>query len=332
MTAEPPIEVRRRAGKSGRKAGFTEAGVWETVGGGWRQLHGNFSDLGFSVEWHDFQTTRNLDWSRSFHPGSIEICLNILGNGEVKTQKRELILGPSTGGFYFQTLPRLSALRNGGERHQFITIELAPVFLRQYLAASDEGLHPRLKSFLGGKNISEVSEPIHLESEQQQMVASLQHPPVHVGGRRLWYQAKALEIAAAVLYQPVLREELFCDRQKRLSQERVQKVIAILKENLSEPPPLEEIGRRVGCSHFYLSRIFTQAMGKTISAQLRDLRMERAAALLRDGRMNVTEVALEVGYSSLSHFSTAFHQEFGCCPGLYPMATIVQRNAKSLRS
>jgi len=46
--------------------------------------------------------------------------------------------------------------------------------------------------------------------------------------------------------------------------------------------------------------------------------MERAAELLREGRLNVTQVSLEVGYSSLSHFSMAFHESHGCCPGLFP--------------
>ena len=39
----------------------------------------------------------------------------------------------------------------------------------------------------------------------------------------------------------------------------------------------------------------------------------------------VTEAALEVGYNSLSHFSAAFHETFGCCPGLYPIKTPTQR-------
>jgi AraC-like DNA-binding protein len=47
--------------------------------------------------------------------------------------------------------------------------------------------------------------------------------------------------------------------------------------------------------------------------------MERAAELLRSGKSNVTQAALEVGYSSLSHFSQSFCQEMGCCPGLYPL-------------
>jgi len=39
----------------------------------------------------------------------------------------------------------------------------------------------------------------------------------------------------------------------------------------------------------------------------------------------VTEAALEVGYNSLSHFSSAFHETFGCCPGLYPLKTPTQK-------
>jgi len=38
------------------------------------------------------------------------------------------------------------------------------------------------------------------------------------------------------------------------------------------------------------------------------------------GRHNVTETAMEVGYSSLSHFSKAFCTTIGCCPALFPNA------------
>ena len=102
-------------------------------------------------------------------------------------------------------------------------------------------------------------------------------------------------------------------------------MIFLLKQNLAEPLTLEELGRKIGCSHFYLSRIFSAQTGKTITQYLRQLRMERAAELLRTGEFNVTEVALEVGYASLSHFSAAFHETFGCCPGLYPLQTPTQR-------
>jgi AraC-like DNA-binding protein len=305
---------------------FTEAPAWRPVGDGWRQLHGNFRDEGYSIEWHDFTAERSFDWSRSFHPSALEICLNLSGRGEVQARRHKLELVPGSAGFYFQNGPRLTASRSGGERHQFITLELSLPFLERHLPREGGGLHPDLNRVLSRPRNAPamVSEPVRLTNEQQQMALSLRHPPVYAAAQRLWYQAKALEVAAALLYRPTPGEELFCDRVKRLNHERVQKVMAILRENLAEPPNLEEIGRRVGCSHFYLSRIFTQETGRTIFASLRDLRMERAAELLREGKMNVTETALEVGYSSLSHFTVAFRETFACCPGLYPLKTQVR--------
>ena len=101
----------------------------------------------------------------------------------------------------------------------------------------------------------------------------------------------------------------------------------------TNPPTLEQLGREAGCSPFYLSRTFSKETGQTIPQYLRQLRLDRAASLLKQGQMNVTEVALEVGYNSLSHFSQAFHQQFGCCPGLYPVATPTQQAAgKALKA
>lgn len=298
---------------------FSEAAAWQSIGEGWKPLSGSFQDLGYSLEWHDFSTERNLDWGPSFHRGGIEICLNLAGRGEVRAGDRQLELAPLTAGFYFQDKAQLKGLRTGGERHQFITVELSFGFLARHLEPKESGLHPILKNLFNGTSSSDVSESVRLTNDQQQLALNLNRPPVSTSARRMWYHAKALEIASALLYQPDAQPELFCERHKRQNSERVERVIAILNENLAEPPSLEEIGRRVGCSHYYLSRLFSQEMGRGIFQHLRALRMERAAELLRAGKMNVTQVALEVGYSSPSHFSTAFHETFGCCPGLYPL-------------
>lgn len=300
------------------------------MGGGWRHLHGNFLQLGYSIEWHDFTPDKDLDWGRSFHPGSVEICLNLAGRAVVRSGRDSLALDPLTAGFYLQSDPQLNAVRCAGERHQFITIEMSRDFVSRHVASGETGLHPQLEQFVRrARSRAAVSEPVRLASEHRAMVMSFRQPPVFAGAQRLWYHGKALEAAAALFYKPPPAQELFCERVKNLNHERVQKVIAILKEDIAEPPALEEIGRRVGCSHFYLSRIFSQEMGRSMTNYLRDLRMERAAELLREGKMKVTQVAMEVGYSSPSHFSTAFHEVFGCCPGLYPLRTRSQQVAGS---
>jgi len=309
--------------------GFSEAAAWARVGAGWRQLAGSFRERGFSFEWHEFTCASDLDWGASFHPGSVELCLNLDGEATIEAGGRVANFAPRTAGFYSPGNERLRARRHAKGRHQFITVEYSPAFLARHLGMSDGALHPLVARAAAGKPATGVGEVLRLGSELQQLVISLRHPPVLAAAQSLWYESKALELMTACFFRET--EDLFCSRQNRLAQERVEKVLRILKRDLAAVPPLEEIAREVGCSHFYLSRTFSKEMGVTIPQHLRQLRLERAAELLKSGDYNVTEAALEVGYNSLSHFSAAFHEMFGCCPGLYPMATPAQKAAQKLK-
>lgn len=308
---------------------FTERPVWRSVGDGWRHLHGSVRGAGVSFEWHDFKTlAAPFDWSGTFHPGSVEVCLNLEGNGQVAFNKDEAVFSPLTVGFYRRGEQSLRATRAANQRHQFLTVEMSFDFLRRHLSEFVTSLHPLVRDVVSGQSEkSAIALPTRLTSRQQQLLASLREAPVLALAQSVWYQAKAMEVAAELFFVAPGEQELFCQRQQRLSAERVEKVIALLREKLVEPPNLEEIGRAVGCSPFHLSRTFSTVTGMTIPQYTRQLRMERAAELLKSGKFNVTEAALEVGYSSLSHFSQAFHETFGCCPGLYPVKTPTQKTS-----
>lgn len=90
-----------------------------------------------------------------------------------------------------------------------------------------------------------------------------------------------------------------------------------LRERLCEPLRLQELARSVGCSPHHLSRLFSKAAGETLSAHLRGLRLERARELIEGGMSNVSEAAMEVGYSSLSHFSREFRRYYGRPPASF---------------
>jgi AraC-like DNA-binding protein len=263
-----------------------------------------------------------MDWAKSFHANSVEICLNLSGSGFVRLRKEETSYAPASAGFYAQGNQTLEAKRLRNQCHQFITVEFASNLLAHHLNGKEGVLHPLLRQVVEGKEISGVSQATPLSAAQQTLIAGLRNPPVHAAAQPLWYEAKAMELMAQLFVQPPPGQEFFCTRQKRLAKERVEQVVKIVGRNLLEPPSLEEIGREVGCSPFYLSRTFSKEMGMGIPQYLRQLRLEKAAELLKSGEYNVTEAAFEVGYSSLSHFSQAFHQTFGCCPGLYPLRTV----------
>jgi AraC-like DNA-binding protein len=302
-------------------AAVREEAIWRGLTPGWRQLYGGFYNLGASIEWHDFEIKQRFEWSRSFHPDSLELCLNLGGSGEIHSSGVTLKLAPATAAFYLPDKKTMKAWRDGPGRNSFITAEFSCRFLQEHLGSSDGALHPVVENFINGRPAEKrFGEAHRLTAAQEQLAAQLIHPPVPQGARALWYQGRLLELMAGFLFAREAKDELFCDRQKRVARERVERVVQLLEENLVEPLSLEEIGRKVGCSSFHLSRTFSAETGTTIPQYLRKLRMERAAAMLQSGKCNVTEAALSVGYSSLSHFSQAFCQTMGCCPGLYPLS------------
>jgi AraC-like DNA-binding protein len=324
----------RPSGKSrnGNAVAFTEAAAWRDIGAGWQPLFGSFRGVGYSIEWHDFFAKRELDWAASFHPGCVELCLNLDGHGFVEGGGVRSEFSPGTANFYHRDNAPLIARRVANQHHRFLTVEFSRPFLTRHLADASTLLHPVVRAAIEGEPARHVSgKTVKLTASQQQMVATLRQPPVYAAAQPLWYQCKALELAVTFLFQPPEEKEFFCTRQQRLAQERVEQVIFLLKQNLAEPPSLEELGKKIGCSHFYLSRIFSNHTGQTITQYLRRLRMERAAELLRTGEFNVTEAAMEVGYASPSHFSQAFHEAFGCCPGLYPISEFRAKIAKGAK-
>lgn len=296
-----------------------ESSAWAQVKEGWRQLYGSFTHQGVSVENHEFRATTPVDWGRSFHRDSVELCLNLRGTGTVRDGKTEARYQPHTVGFYCNAEADLEARRTAGETHSFITVEFSRSYVESQVDSMEDALHPALRRWLINRGGSAAAVGA-MSPGQEVTFQAMRQPPVPIAAQKLWYQAKTLELLSQVLFQPTPPEEFFCQRQKRVSRERVERTTAILRSHLTEPPDIEQLGAQVGCSPFYLSRLFSKEMGMTIPQYVRQIRMERAAELLLGGRHNVTEAAMEVGYSSLSHFSKAFCTTIGCCPTLFPSA------------
>jgi len=120
-------------------------------------LHGSYRELGLSFEWHDFTAAKDVAWSRSFHPGSVEICLNLVGHGYASDGKERLVFAPMTAGFYRQEKDRLRGVRFAGQ-HQFLTVELSPGFLREQLCGDEANLHPIVQGVLKDGGSVAISE------------------------------------------------------------------------------------------------------------------------------------------------------------------------------
>lgn len=88
----------------------------------------------------------------------------------------------------------------------------------------------------------------------------------------------------------------------------------VLAERLAEPLTLEDVARAVGCSPYHLCRVFRRATATSLHEYRSQLRLRRAVDLIEEGTDDLARLALELGYSSHSHFSHAYRCAFGAPP------------------
>lgn len=93
--------------------------------------------------------------------------------------------------------------------------------------------------------------------------------------------------------------------------------VRLLEECYAEPLGVEAMARAAHMSRFHFTRRFREATGRSPYRYLLDVRLERAAELLRRRRASVTEAAFSVGFSDPSRFARMFRARFGVVPSAY---------------
>jgi transcriptional regulator GlxA family with amidase domain len=97
-------------------------------------------------------------------------------------------------------------------------------------------------------------------------------------------------------------------------QPKLTEAVSLMEANLEEPLSTDEIAQLAGVSRRQLERLFKQYLGSLPSRYYLELRLQRARQLLRDTNHSIVQVGLMCGFSSGSHFSTAFGALFGNTP------------------
>ena len=97
----------------------------------------------------------------------------------------------------------------------------------------------------------------------------------------------------------------------------VNTVLAYLDQHIHAPMTLKTLSKYAGVSGQHLNRLFKQAIGTTPLLYVSELRLNRAAALLREGQMTIKAIAEAVGFDDPYYFSKKFRKHFGLSPSEY---------------
>ena len=177
----------------------------------------------------------------------------------------------------------------------------------------------------GGLDLSSICDRVldltpDLESDVRALASAARNPQPD---DELFVQALLAKIFIA--FKRARGEETSAHKQERppsalnrnFNREVVERVERLLRQHYHEPISRADIAEAVQLSPGHLARLYRAVAGQTLHDRITQLRLEAAKALLLNSTHSITQIALEVGYASFSHFSNMFKELEGVSPGDY---------------
>lgn len=236
------------------------------------------------------------------------------------------VLTPNHVSFYNvgERYTREAAGRDGDECDW---LALSPAFLRETLRGIED-----LDGVPDERLFAHSSCPLSPELfvAQHELFATVQNQVATLSS------ARVDEAVARLVVRAVAEADRFHGRTARRKprptclkrrEQIVEDAKAILARDYASEVSVFDLARQLHCSSAHLSRTFHAVTGSRLNAYRQDLRLRKGLVLLEESDLEIGDIALQLGFSSHSHFTSAFHRRFGINPSAY-----LRRRRWSIRS
>jgi AraC-like DNA-binding protein len=309
--------LQKKGGGQNRGDSFETFLEWqEEIGKGHRREIDVRSGLKLVLE--DYQLQEKYVLNMEVEPPLLGFSFCVSGSVRCTAQgvKGEFITESGQTTLSFCSNPKGTIESLSGARIIFISIIMKPSFLRIFLDEQSDQVPDDFRAIVDGNENFYLHEGKTTASTQM-AIHQILSCPYQGSIRRMYFESKAIEL---ITHQLAQFEENGCEKIAQLYPddiERLHEARDILIRSMENAPTLLGLSRQVGLSDTKLKRGFRQVFGTTVFGCLRAHRMERGRQLLAEGKMNVTEVSYEVGYSERANFTRAFTKQFGVSPLFY---------------
>lgn len=207
-----------------------------------------------------------------------------------------------------------SCRSEGEEFPTMLLLYLRPLFVRSAvhelnLSPNEFGLTPQIG--FQDKNICHVARSLLHELNEANVVG------------RLYADSLATGLAIQLVRHYSSLKDVHVGH-GGMAPHKLRKAIALIDHHLLDEEEgrvaLRVVAKDVRMSYFHFSRAFKQSMGMTATNYIAERRIERAKKMLEETELPISEIALRSGFSSQSHFTTAFRRLAGATPKAFRAA------------
>jgi AraC family transcriptional regulator len=131
---------------------------------------------------------------------------------------------------------------------------------------------------------------------------------------RLYIDSLATALAVQLLSRHSSASREGVPPKEGLSEKRLKRVLSYIEDNLERNLSLEDIAAEAELSTSHLKALFRKSMGIPLHQYVIRQRVERAATLLREGRLPISQIARQTGFAHQSHLAMHMRRIFGVSP------------------
>lgn len=193
---------------------------------------------------------------------------------------------------------------------------LAPAVLAEIAGARNPRATERPERPFGETQTAVDSRTYVFQRQLVEALAAGRCDPLFVEENVVWLAMRVLDGAADRTGLPQPRH-CVSTRAARLHREHAEHARQILAVRFGGASSLDELARLIGVSVFHLCRVFRRQTGLTLHEYRTELRLRHALERLPERGADLTQIALDVGFSSHSHFTAAFRRTFGLTPSAF---------------
>ncbi|WP_425509944.1 helix-turn-helix transcriptional regulator [Xanthomonas melonis] len=112
----------------------------------------------------------------------------------------------------------------------------------------------------------------------------------------------------------------------------VARALHYIDTHLCEPIGVTQLAGAACMSRFHFARVFREATGASPMEYLRQCRLERAQAMLREGRHTISQIATDLCFFDQSHFVRSFRNATGCTPARFAARVAIDNGSSAFQA
>lgn len=170
-------------------------------------------------------------------------------------------------------------------------------------------------------NIKKYYDTRNITPAMSVVLSQILEAKIHESLKPLYFKGKVYELLSLFFNK---NEDTYVEQCPFLVDEenvrKIRKAKEIILNQMTEPPTLQGLASEIGLNVKKLKEGFKQIYGETVFGYLLDFKMNEARSMLDTKQYNVNEISIKLGYSTSSHFISAFKKKFGTTPKKYLMS------------